>query len=117
MDEIAGNTRESLKLHFMTLWDARKLDQNIISGKPTQVFLDARGKEFFRHEGFYPKAEPCNNCSISYLATATRDEINIMEIIGNAVSSFFNRLFMLANLYYPQASTRLSRNSPAFYFY
>ena len=24
---------------------------------PTQVFLDDRGKEFFRHEGFYPEAE------------------------------------------------------------
>jgi thioredoxin 1 len=24
---------------------------------PTQVFLDAEGKEFFRHEGFFPKEE------------------------------------------------------------
>lgn len=24
---------------------------------PTQVFLDAQGKEFFRHEGFYPENE------------------------------------------------------------
>jgi thioredoxin 1 len=24
---------------------------------PTQVFLDANGKEFFRHEGFYPEKE------------------------------------------------------------
>ena len=24
---------------------------------PTQVFLDAKGKEIFRHEGFYPEAE------------------------------------------------------------
>jgi thioredoxin 1 len=24
---------------------------------PTQVFLDKDGKEFFRHEGFYPEAE------------------------------------------------------------
>ena len=24
---------------------------------PTQVFLDANGKEFHRHEGFYPEAE------------------------------------------------------------
>jgi len=24
---------------------------------PTQVFLDQQGKEFFRHEGFYPEAE------------------------------------------------------------
>jgi len=24
---------------------------------PTQIFLDANGKEFFRHEGFFPKEE------------------------------------------------------------
>jgi thioredoxin 1 len=24
---------------------------------PTQVFLDRNGKEFFRHEGFFPEAE------------------------------------------------------------
>jgi len=24
---------------------------------PTQVFLDENGKEFFRHEGFFPKEE------------------------------------------------------------
>lgn len=24
---------------------------------PTQVFLDENGKEFHRHEGFYPEAE------------------------------------------------------------
>lgn len=24
---------------------------------PTQVFLDANGKEFFRHEGFYPQKQ------------------------------------------------------------
>ncbi len=24
---------------------------------PTQVFLDQDGKEFFRHEGFFPKEE------------------------------------------------------------
>lgn len=24
---------------------------------PTQVFLDAEGKEYYRHEGFFPKAE------------------------------------------------------------
>ncbi|NJD23396.1 MAG: thioredoxin family protein [Melioribacter sp.] len=24
---------------------------------PTQVFLDGKGKEFFRHEGFYPEKE------------------------------------------------------------
>jgi thioredoxin 1 len=24
---------------------------------PTQVFLDKEGKEFFRHEGFFPEGE------------------------------------------------------------
>ena len=28
-----------------------------IRGIPTQVFLDADGKEYFRHTGFFPKEE------------------------------------------------------------
>lgn len=33
---------------------AKKFGIRII---PTQVFLDSEGKEFFRHEGYYPKNE------------------------------------------------------------
>ena len=27
---------------------------------PTQIFLDKEGKEYFRHEGFFPKEELVN---------------------------------------------------------
>ncbi len=43
--------------------DVWKADQRQYAEKygirviPTQVFLDKDGKEFFRHEGFYPEAE------------------------------------------------------------
>jgi thioredoxin 1 len=44
-------------------YDVWKDDQREYAGKydikviPTQVFLDKEGKEFFRHEGFFPEAE------------------------------------------------------------
>lgn len=49
-----------VKVIFYDVW---KEDQKQYSEKygikliPTQVFLDAEGKEFFRHEGFYPEKE------------------------------------------------------------
>jgi len=30
---------------------------NCVRAIPTQVFLDGDGKEYFRHEGYFPKAE------------------------------------------------------------
>jgi thioredoxin 1 len=49
-----------VKVIFYDVW---KDDQRDYAEKygirviPTQVFLDKAGKEFFRHEGFYPEAE------------------------------------------------------------
>ena len=34
--------------------DAEKYNIRVI---PTQVFLDKDGKEYFRHEGYFPKAD------------------------------------------------------------
>jgi thioredoxin 1 len=47
----------------VVFYDVWKDDQREYAGKygikviPTQVFLDKEGKEFFRHEGFFPEAE------------------------------------------------------------
>jgi len=47
----------------VVFYDVWKPDQREYAGKygirviPTQVFLDEAGKEFFRHEGFFPEAE------------------------------------------------------------
>ncbi len=49
-----------VKVIFYDVW---KSDQKKYAAQygikliPTQVFLDENGKEFFRHEGFYPEAE------------------------------------------------------------
>lgn len=47
----------------VVFYDVWKSDQREYAEKygikliPTQVFLDKDGKEFFRHEGFFPEAE------------------------------------------------------------
>jgi thioredoxin 1 len=51
---------DQIRIIFYDVW---KSDQKKYAGEykirliPTQVFLDADGKEFFRHEGFYPEEE------------------------------------------------------------
>lgn len=55
-EEYAGQVR----VVFHDVWtpqgkqDAKKYGIRVI---PTQIFLDAAGREYFRHEGFYPKEE------------------------------------------------------------
>ena len=57
IEEKYGN---QVKVIFYDVW---KPDQKVYAQKygirliPTQVFLDKNGKEFHRHEGFYPEAE------------------------------------------------------------
>jgi thioredoxin 1 len=49
---------EQLKIIFYDVWkDNAPARQYGIRVIPTQVFLDESGKEFHRHEGFYPKEE------------------------------------------------------------
>lgn len=51
---------EQIKVIFYDVWkaDQKKYAQKYgIKLIPTQVFLDENGKEFHRHEGFYPEAE------------------------------------------------------------
>lgn len=49
-----------LKVIFYDVW---KEDQKVYAEKygikliPTQIFLDENGKEFARHEGFYPEKD------------------------------------------------------------
>lgn len=60
MKAIEANYGEQVKVIFYDVWTqeqrpyAEKYGIKLI---PTQVFLDAKGKEFFRHEGFYPEKE------------------------------------------------------------
>jgi thioredoxin 1 len=58
MKELAAEFAEDLQVVFYDVWKdpepARKYGIQLI---PTQVFLDANGKEFHRHVGLYPKEE------------------------------------------------------------
>jgi thioredoxin 1 len=60
MKAIEEKYGDQVKVIFYDVWkeDQKKYAQQYgIKLIPTQVFLDENGKEFFRHEGFYPEAE------------------------------------------------------------
>ncbi|MBU2494784.1 MAG: thioredoxin family protein [Bacteroidetes bacterium] len=60
MKAIEEKYGEQIKVVFYDVWkeDQKKYGQEYgIRLIPTQVFLDENGKEFHRHEGFYPEAE------------------------------------------------------------
>jgi len=60
MKEVAEEYKGQVKVLFHDVWtqqgkmDAEKYNIRVI---PTQVFLDKDGKEYFRHEGFFPKED------------------------------------------------------------
>jgi thioredoxin 1 len=60
MREIEREYAGEVRVVFYDVWTpegrpyAEKYRIRVI---PTQVFLDAEGREFFRHEGFFPKEE------------------------------------------------------------
>lgn len=60
MKAIEEKYGEQVKVVFYDVWtQEQKQYAQLYKIKliPTQVFLDENGKEFFRHEGFYPEAE------------------------------------------------------------
>ena len=60
MKAIEEKYGEQVKVIFYDVWkeDQKKYAKQYgIKLIPTQVFLDSNGKEFHRHEGFYPEAE------------------------------------------------------------
>lgn len=60
MKSVEEKYGEQIKVIFYDVWksDQKKYAQQYgIKLIPTQVFLDEKGKEFFRHEGFYPESE------------------------------------------------------------
>ena len=58
MKEVAEEYKGQVRVLFHDVWtekgkmDAAKYNIRVI---PTQVFLDRDGKEYYRHEGYYPK--------------------------------------------------------------
>ena len=60
MKAVEEDYNDKVKVVFYDVWsDAGRpfAKQYSISLIPTQVFLDKDGKEFFRHEGFFPKED------------------------------------------------------------
>jgi len=60
MKSIERKYAEQIKVVFYDVWKEEQkkyADQYGIKLIPTQVFLDRNGKEFFRHEGFFPEGE------------------------------------------------------------
>jgi len=60
MKEIEQEYADKVKVVFYDVWTdegkpyGQKYNIRVI---PTQVFLDKDGKEYFRHEGYFPKEE------------------------------------------------------------
>lgn len=60
MKAVEAKYGAQLKVIFYDVWkeDQKKYsEQYKVKLIPTQVFLDENGKEFFRHQGFYPEKE------------------------------------------------------------
>ncbi|MBI2429223.1 MAG: thioredoxin family protein [Ignavibacteriales bacterium] len=60
MKAIEQKYGEKVKVIFDDVWTEEQqpyAEQYGIRLIPTQVFLDENGKEFFRHEGFFPETE------------------------------------------------------------
>ncbi len=60
MKSVEHRYGDQVKVIFYDVWkpDQKKYAKQYgIKLIPTQVFIDDKGKEFFRHEGFYPESE------------------------------------------------------------
>lgn len=58
MKEIAAEYAGKIQVVFYDVWkDPRPARKYGIQLIPTQVFIDQKGKEIFRHVGFFPKEE------------------------------------------------------------
>lgn len=58
MKSIETKYGGQVKVVFHDVWkDKKPARQYGIKLIPTQIFLDENGKEFFRHEGFFPEEE------------------------------------------------------------
>ena len=58
MKAVEEDFGDQIKIIFHDVWkDRAPAEKYRIRVIPTQVFLDESGKEFFRHEGYFPKEE------------------------------------------------------------
>jgi len=58
MRNIAKEYKGTIQVVFYDVWKTPKYAKNYsIQMIPTQVFIDKKGEEIFRHVGFYPKED------------------------------------------------------------
>ena len=58
LEELAKEYKGQLDVEFIDVWKDRKAaEKHKIQTIPTQIFYDAKGKEFLRHVGFFPKED------------------------------------------------------------
>ncbi|HEX3045240.1 MAG TPA: thioredoxin family protein [Bacillota bacterium] len=58
MEELARELQGKVDIQFVDVQKKDQLAQKFkIYAIPTQIFFDKKGKELFRHEGFYAKTE------------------------------------------------------------
>lgn len=58
LEELAKEYKGQLTVQFIDVWkDEKAAGKYKIQSIPTQIFYDAKGKEFFRHVGFFSKED------------------------------------------------------------
>jgi len=58
LDGLSSGYKGKLSVEFINISEDREAaDRYHVRAIPTQVFIDASGKEVFRHEGYYPKED------------------------------------------------------------
>lgn len=58
LEELAKDYKGQLDVEFIDVWKDRKAaEKHEVRSIPTQIFYDAKGKEFFRHVGFFSKED------------------------------------------------------------
>lgn len=58
LEQLAQDYQDRLEVVFLDVWlDPQSGEDYEIGMIPTQIFLDGKGKELFRHEGFFSREE------------------------------------------------------------
>lgn len=56
LDELTKEYKGKLKVEFIDVWkDQKAAEKYKVQSIPTQIFFDAKGKEVYRHVGYFPK--------------------------------------------------------------
>jgi len=58
LDELKKEYKGKIEVEFIDVWKNNEKGQEYgVRAIPTQIFYDEKGKEVFRHEGYFPKED------------------------------------------------------------